>query len=307
MQIHGVTIDDTYAEAFRMWAARLIVTAIDEHWVRIAAQEATGYGTSVIACDAEAGLEQWLDASQTPDGRPGAALMFFSFKADPVAAAVLKRTGQCLMTCPTTAVYDGLPKVTISEDSSRFGLGNKLRFFGDGFQKSKLIGNRRFWRVPVMDGEFTCEESAGSVKAIGGGNFLICGRDLRRTLDAARRAIDAIAPLPGVITPFPGGVVRSGSKVGSRYKALFASTNDAFCPTVRSQVASALHPQAQCVYEIIINGLSFDLIARAMRTGILAACADGTDSGIVAISAGNYGGRLGKFHFKLHDVLAGAT
>ena len=240
MQIQGVTIDETYAEAFRMWAARLIVTAIDEYWVRIAAQEVTGYGTSVIGCDAEAGVERWLPAAETPDGRPGAALMFLSFKADPIAAAVLKRTGQCLMTCPTTAVYDGLADVKISEDSTRFALGSKLRYFGDGHQKSKLIGNRRFWRIPVMDGEFTCEESAGAIKAIGGGNFLICGRDQRSTLEAARRAVDAIAPLPGVITPFPGGVVRSGSKVGSRYKALFASTNDAFCPTLRSQVPTEI-------------------------------------------------------------------
>ena len=287
-----------------MWAARLIVTAIDEHWVRVAAQEACGYGSSVIGCDAEAAVERFLSPDETPDGRPGAALLFFAFNADGLRKAVPNRTGQCLMTCPTTAVYDGMPQVGATDETARIDLGKRLRFFGDGQQKSKMVHidskPRRIWRVPVMDGEFTCEESVGAVKAIGGGNILVCGRDQRSTLDATRHAVDAIAPLADVITPFPGGIVRSGSKVGSRYKGMFASTNDEYCPTLRGSGASKLREGANCVYEIVINGLSVDSINRATRAAIEAACT----TNIIAISAGNYGGKLGKFHFKLREVMA---
>jgi len=276
------------------------VTAIDEHWVRIAAQEATGYGTSVIGCDAEAGLERLIRADQTPDGRPGAALLFFAFKPEAVGKAVFNRVGQCLMTCPTTAVYDGLPEVTLDDRGrGRIDVGKSLRYFGDGHQKSKVIGSR-LWRIPVMDGEFTVTQDAGVIKSIAGGNFLVCGVDQRAALHAASRAVDAMTDVPHVITPFPGGVVRSGSKVGSRYKALFASTNDAYCPTLRGKVETALRDGVGAVYEIVINGLTEEAIRHAMRQGIQAACGEG----IVAISAGNYGGKLGKYQFNLHDVIA---
>lgn len=285
-----------------MHGARLIITALDGHWLAAAVREVTGYGSSVIGCDAEAGLERFLSPEHTPDGRVGAAILFFAFSADKLAKAVVNRTGQCLMTCPTAAVFDGMPAAQPGEDSSRFDLGATLRYFGDGYQKSKVLDGRRFWRVPVMDGEFVIEASVGAVKAIAGGNFLLCGQSQSRTLAAARRAVDAIATLPEVITPFPGGVVRSGSKVGSRYKGMFASTNDAFCPTLRSRVATSLPEDASCVYEIVINGLSRPAIETAMRVGITAACS--TPGDLVAISAGNYGGKLGKFHFGLREILA---
>lgn len=319
MKVHNVTIEDTFAEAFRMWACRLIVTAIDERWLRIAANEVTGYGTSVIGCDAEAGIERWIDATQSPDGRPGVALLFFAFNAKALKKAMPNRLGQCLMTCPTTAVYDGMPHATDSDSSQRIDLGNAIRYFGDGHQKSKVIesgncstrdsnadgGAQRYWRIPVMDGEFTVADTVGVCKAIGGGNLLICGHDQRSALDAAAAAVDSIASQPNIITPFPGGVVRSGSKVGSRYKALFASTNDAFCPTLRGKVESQISSEAgrdiTAVYEIVINGLTETDIGQAMKISITTAC---KSEGVVAISAGNYGGNLGKFHFKLRDVMA---
>ncbi len=306
MLINGAIIDDTFAEAFRMWASRLIVTAIDEHWVRVAAAVTCGYGTSVIGCDAEAGVERYLTPDETPDGRPGVSLLLFAFNADGLRKAVPNRVGQCIMTCPTTAVYDGMSDIVAGDEGARIDVGKRLRFFGDGHQKSKQIVDphsnsaRRYWRIPVMDGEFTCEETVGAVKAIGGGNILVCSRDQRSTLEATRRAVDAVAPLPLVITPFPGGIVRSGSKVGARYKGMFASTNDAFCPTLRGRVKSDLHDGVNCVYEIVINGLNTDAIAAATRAAIQAACA----CDIIAISAGNYGGKLGKFHFKLREVMA---
>ena len=300
MRTHDVIIEDTFAEGFGMWAARLIVTAIDVQQVDVAAGEVCGYGASVIGCDAEAGVEHRLNSDQTPDGRPGARLLFFAFSAKALAKALPKRTGQCLMTCPTTAVYDGLSDASDGAGQARLDLGTTLRFFGDGYQKSKVIAGRRYWRIPVMDGEFLVEQSVGAIKAIGGGNFLICGRSQSAALAGARQAVSAIALLPDVITPFPGGIVRSGSKVGSRYKSMFASTNDAYCPTLRSRTQTKLPDDVHSVYEIVINGLSEQAIMAAMRAGIKAAC----QQDIVAISAGNYGGNLGKFHFKLHEVMA---
>jgi formylmethanofuran--tetrahydromethanopterin N-formyltransferase len=292
--IGNTQISDTFAEAFRLRFARIVVTAHDEHWLDAAVRAACGYGTSVIGCDAEIGVERPLDRRETPDGRVGAALLAFGFAADALGKAVANRTAQCLLTCPTASVFDGLPTA-----EERGPLGRHIRFFGDGFEKSKVVDGRRFWRVPVMDGEFLVEESIGIEKGVGGGNFILQGTNLDETLAAARRAVAAIAALPGVITPFPGGVVRSGSKVGSRYEGLRASTNDAFCPGLAGRVATALVPGAACGLEIVIDGIDEPTVAAAMAAGIRAAAAPG----IVGISAGNYGGKLGKFHFHLHQVL----
>jgi formylmethanofuran--tetrahydromethanopterin N-formyltransferase len=295
MRIGDTEISDTFAEAFRLRFTRLIVTAHDDYWLRAAAQAACGYGTSVIGCDAEAGLERMLAAEATPDGRAGAAIMLFGFAAEGLGKAAANRVAQCLLTCPTTAVFDGLPAA-----AERMPIGAHVRFFGDGFEKTKLIDGRRHWRVPVMDGEFLVEESAGVEKGVGGGNFLVQGETLEATLAAVRRGADAIAAVPGTITPFPGGAVRSGSKVGSRYPTLRASTNEAFSPALAGRVASELHPAAACCIEIVIDGESEAAVAAAMAAGIRAAAGPG----IPAISAGNYGGKLGKFHFRLDEVLA---
>jgi len=297
MQIGTTTIADTFAEAFRLRYARLVVTAHDDHWLDAAIRAACGYGTSVIGCDAEVGLERMLPAAETPDGRPGAAVLAFAFAADGVAAAAGNRLGQCLLTCPTTAVFDGLP-----ESAERFPLGGHVRFFGDGFEKTKVVAGRRHWRVPVMDGEFLVEDDAGVAKGVGGGNFIVQAVTLEAALAAVRRAVTAIAPLAGTITPFPGGVVRSGSKVGSRYAGLKASTNEAFCPALAGRVAGELHPDATCCLEVVIDGVDEAAVATAMVTGIRAA----VGPGIPLIAAGHYGGRLGKFHFRLRDLLAGA-
>ena len=296
MEFDGTIIEDEYAEAFGMWATRLVVTAADAHWADIAANEACGYGASIIGCDAEAGVECVLDPDRTPDGRPGAAMLFFAFNAKSLAKAVANRTGQCLMTCPTTAVHDGL-----ADASERLDLGKWLAYFGDSHQQEQTIDGNRYWRVPVMDGEFCVCESVGAVRGIGGGNFLICGRDQPAALSAAKRAVESIRPIRDVITPFPGGIVRCGSKVGSRrYKSLTASTNETYCPTLRDKVESKLRDDVNCVYEIVIDGLDVEAVRAAMRAGIAAACGPG----VVAISAGNYGGKLGKVQLPLHDVMA---
>ncbi len=294
MQVGNTLIVDTFAEAFRMVYTRVLITAINERWVDHAVRELCGYGSSVIACDAEAGKERDWSASETPDGRPGASALLFAFSPDALAKAVVTRIGQCVMTCPSTAVFNGLHHA-----ESSFALGKHLRYFGDGFQQSKVIDGHRYWRIPVMDGEFLVEESLGVAKGIAGGNFLIQSTNQALGLAAGERAIDAIASLANVITPFPGGLVRSGSKVGSRYTALKASTADAWCPTLRSRMDTLIEPAANCVYEIVIDGSDEQAVSLALRVGIEAS----VGSGIVAIAAGNYGGRLGKFHFHLRKIM----
>jgi formylmethanofuran--tetrahydromethanopterin N-formyltransferase len=294
MQIGKIQILDTFAEAFRMRYVRLIITAHDDYWLDAALRELTGYGASVIACDAEVGVERMLASGDSPDGRSGAAVLMFGFSTDALASAVPNRVGQCVMTCPTTAVYNGL-----SGCATTVPLGNHLRFFGDGFQKSKKFADQRYWRIPVMDGEFLVEETAGVAKGVAGGNIILQAESQVAALAAARRVIEAIAPMPDVMTPFPAGVVRSGSKVGSKYERLVASTNDSLCPTLRGRVESELVHGANCVYEIVIDGTSEPAIAAAMKVAVHNAVGEG----VLAIGAGNYGGKLGKFHFYLHELL----
>jgi formylmethanofuran--tetrahydromethanopterin N-formyltransferase len=294
LKIGETQVADTFAEAFGMRYARLVITAAEPDWLEAAVREVTGYGASVISCDAEAGLERRLEPSETPDGRCGAAVLLFGFSADALGKAVANRAGQCIMTCPTTALYDGLP-----DAQQRIALGKHLRWFGDGYQKSKVVGDRRYWRLPVMDGEFLVEEAVGVAKGVAGGNLILQATDQHTALAAARRGVAVLQSLPGIITPFPGGVVRSGSKVGSRYKGLTASTADAFCPTLRGRVESKLHERANCAYEIVIDGIDEPTVGQAMAEAIRAIAGDG----VLVIGAGNYGGKLGKYHLHLHRLL----
>jgi formylmethanofuran--tetrahydromethanopterin N-formyltransferase len=292
--MHTVPTDDTFAEAFGMKAARVIVTALDRELALDAARAATGNASSVIGCNCEAGIEHELTSEESPDGRPGVSLLFFGFSAEKLEKAVTARVGQNILTCPTTACYNGL-----SDLSKRIRVGGQLRFFGDGFQNSRRIDERRFWRIPVMDGEFLCEDYFGVTSAIGGGNLLIVGDSQRAALAGVRAGVKAIGEIRDVIMPFPSGIVRSGSKVGSKYAALPASTNHAWCPTLRAQAENCLGDNEHCVYEIVIDGLSERSVALAMKTAMEAAC---QVPGVCRISAGNYGGKLGAYHFHLHRL-----
>ncbi len=295
MEINGVEIEDTFAEAFKMWGTRVIITACNPRWATIAATSMTGFATSVIGCKCEAGIEGV--PAETPDGRPGVSVLLFTPGKDDLPKRLMERVGQCIMTCPTTACYNGL-----ASDTS-IPIGGQLRYFGDGYQSSKLIGGRRFWRIPVMEGEFLIEEKFGMQRSVGGGNFLILGEDPGATLEAAERAVAAISAVPGVVLPFPGGIVRSGSKTSSRYKFLIASTNDAFCPTLAGVAATALPAGINSVLEIVIDGLDVAAVEEATRVGIRAACIPG----VRRISAGNYGGTLGQFQVHLRRVLEGQS
>lgn len=294
LRIGPTEVDDTFAEAFGMRFVRLIVTAHDEYWLDAAIREFTGYSASVIACDLETGLERLLSPDETPDGRLGASILAFGFSTQSLAASIANRVGQCIMTCASTAVYDGLP----APSDEHIPLGQHIRYFGDGYQKSKLLGGQRYWRIPVMDGEFLVQERAGVGKGVAGGNLILTARSQQAALSSARRGVAAIEALDGVITPFPGGVARSGSKVGSRYKKLKASTADAYCPTLRGRVKGKLSEEAHCALEIVIDGIDETAVAQAMSAAMHAVA--GED--IVTITAGNYGGKLGKYHFHLRGL-----
>lgn len=295
---NGVAVDDTFAEAFGMRATAIVITAPTRKWVRHAARSMTGYATSVIGCGCEAAVDVELPPSATPDGRPGCRVMIFSVSTEELQRQLQNRVGQCVLTSPGSACFAGL------EGEVRLKLGAAIRHFGDGWQISKKLGSRHFWRIPVMDGEFLCEATTGMTKAaVGGGNLLLLARSSDGALAAAEAAVAAIGKVRGAIMPFPGGVVRSGSKIGSKYKGMTASTNEAYAPTLKGVTRSALGPDVDAVLEIVIDGETSEAVAEAMKAGIRAAVELGPEHGAARISAGNYGGKLGKFQYHLKDLL----
>lgn len=297
MTRNGISIDDTFAEAFGMSATGIIITADTPKWARQSALTMTGFGTSVIGCGAECGIDYEIAPEDTPDGRPGVRALVFGFAPQLVEEQLKNRVGQCVLTSPGSACFNGL------ESSQKISLSGGPRFFGDGWQTARKLGDTRYWRVPVMDGEFVIEDKAGVVTdAVGGGNFLVVGEHRKGVLEACELAVEAIENVPDVIAPFPGGIVRSGSKVGSKYGAP-ASTNDAFCPVLRGAVDSQLGPDDKCVLEIVIDGLTSDAVANAMKAGLAAVLEAGPSRGVRRISAGNYGGNLGQHHYHLKDYL----
>lgn len=298
MQINGIEVEDTFAEAFDMTGTRIIITAAEPTWARRAAEAMTGFATSVIGCGVEAGIERFLESEETPDGRPGVSILLFSVSGSELEKQLVRRIGQCVLTCPSTSVFAGL------YSEKRIAMGSHLRYFGDGHQISKKIGKERYWRIPVMDGEFVCQDTVCRQGAVGGGNFLVLADTIHGALHACDYAVSAIKRLRDCITPFPGGVARSGSKVGSKYKMLNASTNDAFCPTLREQTKSYVLDHTSAALELVIDGLSPEIVAQAMRVGIRAACEVGPSCGVRKITGGHYGGKLGKHHFYLHEILS---
>jgi formylmethanofuran--tetrahydromethanopterin N-formyltransferase len=282
-----------------MAATAVIVTAETAGWADVAAASMTGFATSVIGCGIEAGVDRKLGTDETPDGRPGVRILLFGFDRDGLAKQLARRVGQCILTTPSSACYAG------SAGPRRLKMGGSVRYFGDGHEVAKRLGGRRLWRIPVMDGEFVCEHDTGLVEgSVGGGNLLFLGRDLAGTLAVAEIAAEAARSVGDVILPFPGGIVRSGSKVGGRTKGLIASTNDAYCPTLKGRPGSALAGEVGAVLEIVIDGLSADVIRSSMRAALHAAAKAGKPHGLVRITAGNYGGKLGKYHFHLAELLA---
>ena len=296
MIINGIKIENTFAEAFPMKAVRLIITADSKYWLKQAINNMTGFATSVIACGCEAGIEKEIRSSETPDGRSGIAVLLFAMDSKGLAKQVLRRVGQCILTSPTTACFSGL------ESNEKINLGSAIRFFGDGFQVSKKINDKKIWRIPVMEGEFVIEDKTSIANGIGGGNILIIGDSNQEVLKSSEAAVKEMRKVNNIILPFPGGIVRSGSKVGSKYKSLIASTNDAYCPTLKGITKTKLSKSNESVLEIVIDGTNEKDISLAMKKGINIICKK-FNKGIKSISAGNYGGKLGPYHFHLRNIM----
>ncbi len=296
MELNGVEIEDTFAEAFPIKIARALITGASKKWAMVAAQETTGFGTSVIMCPAEAGIEKVVNGNETPDGRPGVYIQICTFGYKALEDQLLRRIGQCVLTAPTAAVFNGLP-----DSEKQFDTGFKLKFFADGFESETSIAGRKCYKVPMMQGDFIVEHNIGAVDGIAGGNFFIFADNQMAALAAAENAVDAIGQLDGTITPFPGGIVGSGSKTGAnKYKFLKATTNEKYSPTLKNVVKDTKIPEdVNAVYEIVINGLNLDVISQATKAGIEAAV---KIPGVKKISAGNYGGTLGPYKVNLKDL-----
>jgi len=296
MIINGVEIEDNFAEAFGIKVSRILITAATKKLALVAATEATGYGTSVIGCLAEAGIDGYVPPQETPDGRPGYIIMICNMNKDKLDHELLERVGMCVLTAATTAVFDWM-----DEPDEKLKTGQKLKFFGDGYEQTLDIGGRKVHSIPLMSGDFLVEAELGIRAGVAGGNFFILAENQPAGLLAADAAVDAIEAVPGAITPFPGGIVASGSKVGSiKYKFLGASTNEKMCVTLKDEVEGCQIPEnVNGVYEIVIDGVDEETVKAAMKAGIEAAV---KIFGVIQISAGNFGGNLGKYQIKLHEL-----
>ncbi|WP_440949965.1 formylmethanofuran--tetrahydromethanopterin N-formyltransferase [Methanosphaerula subterraneus] len=294
MEYNGVPIDDTYAEAFPIWISRVLITAATMDLAYTAAVEASGFATSCIGCAAECGVDTFVPAEETPDGRPGYSMLICNPSKKKLKEQLIERIGECILTAPTTAAFNGMPD---AEEK----IPVKLHFFGDGYEYQQKVGDRDCWAIPLMGGDFIIEEEYGAVKGVAGGNFFVMGENQMAALVGAQAASDAISGVEGAITSFPGGIVASGSKVGSKkYKFMNASTNEAYCPSLKGKVEGSKIPDGvNSVFEIVIDGVDADTVADAMGAGIRAAC---MIPGVKFISAGNYGGSLGPHQFHLKDL-----
>ena len=294
---NGVEIVDTFAEMFGMWVGRVLITAENQKWAEIAAATATGFASSIIMSPAEAAVEGVVPPENTPDGRVGVLIQIYHRTRPDLKAQMVLRIGQCVMTCPTTAAFDALPKA-----KRRLKVGRSLRLFGDGFQKRDTLAQKKIWRIPIMEGEFIVDDNFGAAKAIAGGNFIILAKNTEAGLQAAERAIEAIKTNgKEVVMPFPGGICGAGSKAGSMKYKLKASTNHPLCPKLKGLVEnSQIPPDVQTVYEIVINGLNLEAVKKATAEGIRAAV---QVPGVTRITAGNYGGKLGPYHAYLKELL----
>ncbi|WP_304123785.1 formylmethanofuran--tetrahydromethanopterin N-formyltransferase [Methanosphaera cuniculi] len=293
MENKEIIIDDTYAEAFKTKAVHLLITATTKQLAHTAATEATGFATSFIGCGAEAGIDQYIPPEKTPDNRPGYSIIICQNKTEDLEEQLLERIGQCVLTAPTTAVYN-----LIDESDKQTNLGFKLSFFADGYQTSYEENDKTYYKIPVMSGDFIIEENFGITNAVAGGNLFIMAKTQQTALLAAQAAVEAIANIAGVITPFPGGIVASGSKVGSKkYKFMNATTNEQYCPTLKDEIEDSQLPEdVNGVYEIVFDALDEDIINEATQKAIEAIK---TVPDVVKISAGNYGGNLGKYKINL--------
>ncbi len=298
MHINNVEIEDTFAEAFDIYVSKFLVTAATQKFAKIAADETVGFGSSVISCPAEAGIDSYVPPNETPDGRPGYVVMICHPKKEELEHQLIERIGQCILTSATTAVFDAMGDLA----DEKLRIGFKLKFFADGYDSEGVIGGRKIYKIPLMSGDFVIEEELGIKGGVAGGNFFVMAENQASALLGAEVAVDAIQGVPGTITPFPGGIVASGSKVGSlKYKFMHATTNEKFCPTLRGAegIDCEIPEGIEGIYEIVIDGVSEEAIKEAMKAGITAAV---KVPGVKRIYAGNYGGTLGAYQIWLTSL-----
>ncbi len=299
-------VDDTYAEGFRSIYGEVLVTARDRKWLQHCVNAATGHASSTIMCDCEAGVSQWIDEEQaaaggTPDGRVGAVLQFhvprfMKNRRKQLEKVMLARISQNVLTCPTTRCFNQL------DTEDYFKLGRKVALFGDRHQFRDVRYEQKGWVVPILGGEFFLSRRFGFRDGVMGGNLWFFGPDEDTALDAAERAAEAAEKTPDSVTTFPGGIAGSGSKAGSSYDFLIAATYAEYCPTLKEKLGekSKVPDGVSSIMEIIINGRDLNALQNATRNAIHAAA---ETPGLIKISAGNYGGRLGKTFVHLHELL----
>jgi formylmethanofuran--tetrahydromethanopterin N-formyltransferase len=300
LKVNNVEVEETFAEAFKMYMGRFMITALTRRLALLSAQESKGLGVSATLGPGEAGIEREVKNDESPDHRPGYIVDVGHRNKDQLEYWLVARIRKGVLPAPTTSVFDVMPK-----DVLRYQIdlkGTPIQLFGDGYEEVIEKYGRIVYRIPKMDGFFHVDTKFGVARGVAGGNFLILGKSQAAALTAAEVAVDAMRDVPYVFNPCAGGIAASGTKVGGyQYKDAVATTNDAYCPLIREKVGnSRIPPEVNCVYEVFVNGLYVESVEKAMKQGIEAAT---TVDGVKMISAGNYGGNLGGIIIPLKRIL----
>lgn len=289
-------VDDTYAEAFSGFYSEFLVTAKDRKWLMAAVNAAVGCATSGIGCGCEAAVDEIIPPSKTPDGRIGAAVMFWvsRFSPDPVKqleGELLSRIGQCILTAPSTAVWN------MTDSGKKLPVGKKIGYFADGYQREEARFGRSVVVVPRMMGDFLIEKELGYSEGVMGGNLWFFAKSESSALRAAEKAVKVISATSGVVATFPGGVCAAGSKIGSKYSFLSASTHERLCPTLVPHITDSQVPSGVAsISEVVFNGISLELLQDVSLKAVHAAK---DTPGLLRVSAGSYGGKLGEYRIYL--------
>ena len=297
-------IEDTYAEAFEGLYSRAIVTADDEEVLRRAAMDATATPSIVIG-RVEGGVEKWLSEEETPDQRRGAILQFWGGidKRKPFNDAIKKfevelsyRIRQDILVKPFTALFDTHPKPEGKIDTME-----RIGHCGDGYEWMERRYGREIIVVPLMASDFRIERYLGYGRGVMGGNFWYMCKTKEAVMEAGRKALDAIGQVEGTITPFD--ICSAGSKPETKFPWIGPTTNHPYCPSLKKQLAkeSKVPEGVNYIPEIVINGASIDAVKEAIKAGINTAR---EVDGVLRISAGNYGGKLGKYKIYLKELFS---
>jgi formylmethanofuran--tetrahydromethanopterin N-formyltransferase len=297
-----IEIEDTYAEAFTGIFCRLIVTADDAQTLRSAAEDSTAT-PSVVIGRVEGGIEKWLSEKETPDQRKGAILQFWGGidRKASLADSLKKfetelsyRIRQDILVKPFTAVFDALPNA-----EGKLDVMTRVGHCGDGYEWIEKRHGREVIVVPIMVPDFIIERYLGYAHGVMGANFWVMCKTKMALKKAGEKALEAIHKVNGVVTPFD--VCSAGSKPETRFPWIGPTTNHPYCPSLKQRLGkvSMVPEGVRYIPEIVINGISMEAVKDAMKAGIEVVL---TVDGVVRISAGNYGGKLGEFKIYLREL-----